>query len=402
MAIYVYNAGNSTQGKQVQDFYSRIARKKIDQLFNFSKFANYRDMMSQKSGEIFKTSTYFWSIHREVIDKDGHYTGVKGGYIAERDLAEISKKLQDMQVTQEGVYKKDDIYQLGTFRKVTFETKMKKFAGIVEITEDVETYSEDAVRALTVEDVTMQMNLAYNDLMMQDILNGEFVVYGGDATSRDEVGGSDDTKSRQYSLTEALTIQVFNKLVQNKAKPMSHLIAGQNRIGTKPIPEAFYIIVGADLYGALINPDLFPDFQPIETYSDPTNVVSLDGLKEIGRLGRFRILYSETLGNWSHQGHKVDDGSNPSKYCFSSKDPDDDDNYHYDVYPCIVMAKDAISTVGLQGKTKQEIFTRFPEVIDNGNPIGERGYVAFKFRYATVITRPDHLARLEVTCPIPN
>ena len=401
MAIYVYNSGDSTQGTQVQNFYSRIARRKIDQVFNFSKFANLKDMMKAGSGETFKVSTYFWSIHRDVIDNTGAYTGVKGGYIAERDLAAINQKLDDMQLNAEGVTNKNDIYQLGTFRKVTFQTQMKKYAGIVELTEDIETYSEDSVRVLTVEDVTMQMNLAYNDLMMRDILNTDFVVYGGDATSRDEVGGSDDTKSREYSLTQALTIQVFNKLQTNKAKPMSALIAGQNRIGTKPIPQSFYVIVGADLYGALINEDLFPDFQPIETYSDPTNIVKMEGLEEIGRLGRFRILYSETLGNYAHQGNLVNDtGDNPSEFCFSSQNSDD--KYAYDVYPVVVMAKDAISTVGLQGKTKQMIYTRWPDVIDNGNPIGERGYVAYKFRYATVITRPDHLAVMEVTCPIPN
>ena len=246
------------------------------------------------------------------------------------------------------------------------------------------------------------MNLAYNDLLMRDILNAEFRVYGGDATSRDEVGGTDDSKSRDYTLTTSLSIAVHNKLITNKAKEMSSLIAGQNRIGTKPIPSAYYIVVGAQYYGALINEDLYPDFQSVETYSDPTNVVKLDGLEEIGRLGRFRILYSETLGNWSHQGHKVDDtGDNDSEYCYASQDPDDDDNWHYDVFPAIVMAKDAISTVGLQGKTKQMIYTRWPEQIDSGNKVGEVGYIAFKFRYATVITRPDHLAIIETTIAKP-
>ena len=400
MAVYVYNNGNQTQGPQIQDFYTRIARRTLDQVFNFSKFANFREMMKQHSGNVFKTTAYYWSIYRDVVDENGNYTGVRGGYISERDLAEISAKLDSMQLTKEGVANKSDIYQLGTFKKVVFETQLKKFAGIVELTEDVETYSEDSVRALTIEDVTMQMNDAYNSLMMRDILNTSFRVYGGDATSRDEVGGDDDTQSRKYTLTEALTIQVFNRLIVNKAKPLSSLIAGQNRIGTKPIPSAFYVIVGADLYGALLNKDLFPEFIPVEQYSDPSNIVKMDGLEEIGALGKFRICYSETLGNWKAQGAKVNgSGDNDSDYCFADKDSDG--KYRYNVYPVIVMSKDAISTVGLQGKVKQEIYVRWPDQIDNGNPIGERGYVAFKFRYATVITRPEHLAVMEVTCPKP-
>jgi len=292
MAVYVYNSGNSTQGTQVQNFYSRIARRKLDQVFNFSKFANAREMMSQGNGETFKVSTYFWSIHREVVDANGNYTGVKGGYITERDMAEVTQRLTNMNLTDEGVVDKTAIFQLGTFRKVTFQTQMKKYAGIVELTEDVERYSEDSVRALTVEDVTMQMNDAYNSLMLRDILNSTFKVYGGDATARDEVGGDDDTKSRNYTLTESLAVKVFGKLTANKAKPMGKVIAGQNRIGTKPIPQAFYIIVGHDMYTALINKDLFPDFQSAEEYPNPENILRMEGIEEIGRLGRFRICYS--------------------------------------------------------------------------------------------------------------
>jgi N4-gp56 family major capsid protein len=400
MSVYVYNSGDSTQGKQVQDFYSRIARRTLDQSFNFAKFANYRDMMTQGSGDTFKTSTYYWSIYRDVVADDGSYTGVKGGYIAERDMAEVQNKLNNMQLTTEGVTDKNAIFSLGNFRKVTFTTKMKKYAGLVELTEDVEKYSEDSMRALTVEDVTMQMNDAYNSLMMNDILNTTFKVYGGDATARDEVGGAADTTARDYTLTEKLTVTLFSQLVQNKAKPMSKVIAGQNRIGTKPIPESFYVVVGADLYGALINKDLFPDFVSVDEYSDPSVRLKMDGIEEIGRLGRFRICYAETLGNYAHQGHVVGDGTAASTTCFSSIKPADG-KFYYDVYPAIVMSQDSISTVGLQGNTKHVIYTRFPDVIDNGNPIGEKGYVAFKFRYATVITKPEQLSVMEVTCPLP-
>jgi len=402
MAIYVYNGGNSTQGKQVQDFFlTRTALRKIDQMFNFAKFATKKETFKQHNGEVFKANAYYWSIFRDVVDDSGNYTGVDGGYIAERDLKEIEDRLTQMNLTQEGVADKNAIFQLGTFRKVTFQTSIKKYAGIVELTEDVETYSEDPVRALTIEDVTLQMNDAYNSLIMRDILNTTFKVYGGDATSRDEIGGSDDTQSRKYSLTESLTVQVYNQLVKNKAKPMAEIIAGTNKIGTKPIPQAFYVIVGADLYGALINKDLFPEFTSVEEYADPSVRLQMDGLEEIGRLGRFRICYAETLGNYKAQGALVGGtGDNPSNYCKS--DTDTNGKYRYNVYPAIVMSRDAIATVGLQGKTQQQIYTRFPDVIDSGNPIGERGYVAFKFRYATIITKPEALAVMEVSCPIPN
>ena len=400
MAIYVYNSGNSTQGVQVQDFYSRIAHRKINQAFNFSKFSNRQDMMKQHSGDTYKTSTYFWSIHREVIDADGNYTGVQGGYITERDMKDIETKLNGMEVTQEGVYKKSDIFQLGTFRKVTFQTKLKKFAGMKELTEDAETYSEDAVRTLALEDMVMQLNDTYNSLMIRDILNSTFKVYGGTATTRDEVGGDDDTQSRSFSLTEGLTQNVYGKLLANKAKPVTPFMIGSDKVGSRPLPGSYFVIVGHNLHVALTNKDLFPEFQPIEEYSNKVNPIVMEGLEETGRIGRFRILYSETMPNFTAEGALVDGtGDDPSNYCHSEQDANG--KYRYNVYPAVVMSRDAISTVGLEGKTKHMIYTQFPEQVDGTNPIGERGYMAFKFRYATIITRPDNLAVMELTCPTP-
>jgi N4-gp56 family major capsid protein len=227
-------------------------------------------------------------------------------------------------------------------------------------------------------------------------------MYGGSATSISTVGGTDDSTSRTFKLTESLTTSVYGTLIENKAKPMARLIAGQNKIGTKPVPESFYIVVGTRYHNALINKDLFPEFQSIEEYSDPSVRMSINGMQEIGRIGRFRIIFSELLPELKHKGAKVGDGSAASTKCWSSQDSNDSNNYHYDVSPCIVMSQDAISTVGLQGKTKHMIYTQFPEQIDGTNPIGERGYVAFKFRYASIITKPEALAIAYVTCPIPD
>jgi len=412
--VYVYgnNDGSTqTQGSQVNNFFSRIARRTLDQKFNFSKFANAREMMNQGKGTEFKVTQYFWSIYRDVLNDDGSYNAntSQNGYITERSLATETTSANGKEIGvgagNETNYSFGDIAELKTFRKVTTSVSMKKYAGIVALTEDSEAYSEDAMRALTVEDVTMQMNDTYNTLMLKDILSSSNKAFGGTATAIGELGNKegneDDSLSSSYSLSEGLSVAVFSRLVAAKANPMSKIIAGQNRIGTKPIPQAFYIIVGHSLYTALINKGLFPDFTSVEEYPDPSNILKMDGIEEIGRLGRFRICYAETMMNEPALGALVGDGSAESTTCYST-DTGGSNGWKYDSFPAVVMSKDAISTVGLQGKAKHQIYTRFPDVIDSGNPIGERGYVAFKFRYATIITRPDHLCVIRVTCPLPQ
>lgn len=406
--VYTYNGNvqdnnehdTNNEAKQNQKFYlERLARRTLDQSFNFSKFANIHDMMRQRSGDEFRTSIYYWSIYNDVVNDDGTYnTSAENGYIADRTFDTIQTKINDMQLISEGTTDKQSIYALGTYRKVTFKKKMKKFAAIIELNEDAETYSEDAVRALAMEDATMQMNLAYNDLMLTDILNSSFKVFGGDAASDSDLGGDDDTVATKYKLTKKLSVRVYGKLVKNKAKFMTDLIKGQNRIGTTPIPKAYYIAVGADMYNALIDESLYPDFVSREQYANPNDRANIDGMEEIGKLGKFRILYSELMPKKPHKGHEVGDGSAASITCHSSVA--DDGKYYYDVYPCVVMAKDAISTIGLQGKTEQQMYVQFPEQVDGTNPIGEKGYIAYKFRYASVITRPEHLAIIDVVCPI--
>ena len=406
--VYTYNGNvqdnnehdTNNEAKQNQKFYlERLARRTLDQSFNFSKFANIHDMMKQRSGDEFRTSIYYWSIYNDVVNDDGTYNAsAENGYIADRTFDTIQTKINDMQLTSEGTTDKQSIYALGTYRKVTFKKKMKKFAAIIELNEDAETYSEDAVRALAMENATMEMNLAYNDLMLTDILNSSFKVFGGDAASDSDLGGDDDTQATKYKLTKKLSVRVYGKLVKNKAKFMTDLIKGQNRIGTTPIPKAYYIAVGADMYNALIDESLYPDFVSREQYANPNDCANIDGMEEIGKLGKFRILYSELMPKKPHKGHEVGDGSAASTTCHSSVA--DDGKYYYDVYPCVVMAKDAISTIGLQGKTEQQMYVQFPEQVDGTNPIGEKGYIAYKFRYASVITRPEHLAIIDVVCPI--
>ena len=406
--VYTYNGNvqNATEhdthneAKQNQKFYlEMLARRTLDQSFNFSKFANIHDMMKQRSGDEFRTSIYYWSIYNDVVNDDGTYNAsAENGYIADRTFDTIQTKINDMQLTSEGTTDKQSIYALGTYRKITFKKKMKKFAAIIELNEDAETYSEDAVRALAMENATMEMNLAYNDLMLTDILSSSFKVFGGDAASDSDLGGDDDTVATKYKLTKKLSVRVYGKLVKNKAKFMTELIKGQNRIGTTPIPKAFYIAVGADMYNAFIDESLYPDFVSREQYANPNDCVDIKGMEEIGKLGKFRILYSELMPKKPHKGHEVGDGSAASTTCHSSVASDG--KYYYDVYPCITMAKDAISTIGLQGKTEQQMYVQFPEQVDGTNPIGEKGYIAYKFRYASVITRPEHLAIIDVVCPI--
>lgn len=392
-----YNNGNTTYGVQNQTFFLRTALKAVDENFSFAKFADRREMMKQKSGNEFRVPVYYYGITRDVVDSNGTYNPAANGYMAERNASDVQTQLNNLFLTQEGTT--TGITEIPSLRKVTFKTTFKKIAGISYLTEDAETYSEDSIRTLEVENLSVDMNQRYDDLIQMDLLSSTFRVYGGTATSRGELGGSDDAQAAKYSLSKKLLSKLYTVLIKNRAKPIASMITGTTRIGSKPIPAGFYIGVGADLAGALRDDSLFPDFIPVEQYPDQSNIFKMEGAEEIGTLGNFRIIYIEKMVNYGNTGALVGgNGDNPSDTCKSGDDGTG--KYRYTVYPFITITRDAFATVGLICKNKFNIFTRWPDQIDSGNPIGEKGYVAYKFRYASVITRPEALAVGEVVCPI--
>jgi N4-gp56 family major capsid protein len=71
-------------------------------------------------------------------------------------------------------------------------------------------------------------------------------------------------------------------------------------------------------------------------------------------------------------------------------------NSAVDVYPILVLAKEAVGTVPLQGATRPMIKVYNPGQASPTDPVGQRGFVSYKMWHAALILNQNWLSRVEV------
>jgi N4-gp56 family major capsid protein len=67
-----------------------------------------------------------------------------------------------------------------------------------------------------------------------------------------------------------------------------------------------------------------------------------------------------------------------------------------DVYPIVYIAKNAYGTVPLKGAGSLNPVVINPGTISKSDPLGQRGYVGWKFYYAALILNEAWMSRVEV------
>lgn len=169
---------------------------------------------------------------------------------------------------------------------------------------------------------------------------------------------------------------------RNKAKKISKIVKASLKVATEPVAPAYFALAHSDC-----KPDLedLAGFTPIEKYSDADKALP----NEIGKLGSIRILDSSLFEPWLEaataapgQSSYLTGGANGTGSA--------------DVYPIIVLAKDAYAIVPLQGKQAVKISVLNPDKVDKSDILGQKGYVGWKTFQACLILTQSFIARLEV------
>lgn len=171
--------------------------------------------------------------------------------------------------------------------------------------------------------------------------------------------------------------QVTTALTRQNAKPISKVIASTVQFRTEPVEAAFI---------GLVHPDLETDirkmsgFIPTKQYGTVTPWEN-----EIGSVERVRYLtstiYAPFAGSASVGGAK---GAMRSS-----------DASHADVYPILYLAADAYGIISLKGDQAITPMVVNPKPAA-GDPLGQRGTVAWKTMTAIAILMDAWMARAEV------
>lgn len=169
----------------------------------------------------------------------------------------------------------------------------------------------------------------------------------------------------------------FNR---SKGKRISEIISATPMIATEPVAPAFFAMGHTDLDADIRD---ISGFVPIEKYSDATKAMP----GEIGKLEEIRIILTGVFDPWSAAG--------VSGQTYLSGGAKVTSNTACDVYPLIVVCRDAYAIVPLQGKRSVTVSVLNPNEPSKSDPLGQVGWVAWKTYQTCIILNHLWIARLE-------
>lgn len=250
-------------------------------------------------------------------------------------------------------------------------TTLKQFGKWVQITDVIQDTHEDPVLKTQMELLGENAAQVREMLLWGTIRGGTNVYYGSTTASptlRTQVNKPINLQL-QRSVTTFLENQFANKITK--------VIKPSVNYDTMAVPEGYVALMHTD-----VEPDVrdLPGFVPKEKYASGTPEP-----EELGACETARYVKSALLKPLLGAGSATLNGMRNSSSAV-------------DVYPIIYFGQDAFGTVPLRGMDAAEIGVHNPGKIgaDSGDPLGQRGYVAFKMWFASLRLNENWLVRVEV------
>jgi N4-gp56 family major capsid protein len=377
MATNVYgNGANSTAGANtIVHFYDRAGVKAANRVNVYGQFAD-RKSMPKKMGKTFKISKFLHMYDRSINDAEF----AEKGFLSARSIDDVNTALSNASLT-EGA----GAVNQRSLQKVTMETSLARYGEMIDYTDEVELFSEDAIQVRYREELGELANSRMEDLMQLDMLATSTVMYAGDATAIDEID-ADSTVS--YDLIR----KAVRKLVRNRAQKNTQLVTGSNKIDTKTVAKAYYAVIGANVKGDLetltrgtVADNGMTEFVYIPAHKYASAATLAEG--EVGAMHEVRFIESESAVVYAGQGADAT-GHTGGLSVTSGK---------FDVFPILFPTQGSFATVGLKGQGKIKFNSKSPEQVENANPYGTNGFFSYNFFYAGIILEEEKLLKLLVS-----
>lgn len=245
---------------------------------------------------------------------------------------------------------------------------LQQFGSWVGITDVVlDTHEDENLKTITML-AGEQAALTKERILWNMMIGGTNVIYSGTATSRATVAAiidAGDLRLAQRTLKVAM------------AKPITKMIDAGVKIATQPVAPG-YVAVGhtnfeADLRG-------LTGFVPREQYSNTTKLLHE---QEIGKFEDIRFILSPHLTYFSGAGAAAAAGVL-------------NNGTNIDVYPLVIFGQDAFAATPLKGMESARIAVKNPQMgASYEDPLGQRGFVAWKMWYSAVRLNEAWLVRIE-------
>lgn len=245
---------------------------------------------------------------------------------------------------------------------------LQQFGSWVAITDVVlDTHEDDNLNTITML-AGEQAALTKERILWNMMIGGTNVIYSGTATSRATVQAiidAGDLRLAQRTLKVAM------------AKPITKMVDASVNIATQPVAPGYVAIGHTNFEQDLRN---ITGFIPRENYS---NTAKLLHENEIGKFEDIRFILSPHLTYFAGAGAAFTTGILHN-------------GTNVDVYPMVIFGQDAFAATPLKGQESARIAVKNPQMgVSYEDPLGQRGFVAWKMWYSAVRLNEAWIVRVE-------
>lgn len=263
----------------------------------------------------------------------------------------------------------------------TVSVQIQQYGDWSQISDVVDDTSKDSVLSDIVQRQGEQIAETHELLTWDIIRAGTNVQYGGGVTARSSVNNTSEISAAAHR-------SMIAEMHRQKGKMFTSVVGGSADYATYAI-EAAYIFVGhtdlnpsiRELKGTADTPH--NAFTPVARYGSMTP----SSPRELGNFEDGRYITSPDLPPFRSAGA----GSPNSAFRSSSGSGSD----RYDVYPIVMLAREAFGCIGLRGRTSVRPMVLQPNVPRAGDELGQRGSAGWKSWFACKVLNEAWLRRFE-------
>ena len=263
---------------------------------------------------------------------------------------------------------------------------LKQYGSYVNTTDVQLAAAADPVLKIISERQATQAGETIDFLSYKVFRAGTQVKYVGDsASARSDVdfhiGGAVCAAAPGASGTLAPLQTAIRALENNDCGKLKSKLKASVGISTEPIRESYVAICHPDLRQDI---QALPNFVPVEKYADQGDVIE----GEIGGVEGVRFITTTQATPFKDAGDTTGVSGNLTVSTTGA---------NADVYPVLIIGEDAIGCATLGGMDSLRSKVVMPKP-GPGDPLGQRGTVAWDTFYSCIILQDLNMYRLEVVC----
>jgi N4-gp56 family major capsid protein len=254
------------------------------------------------------------------------------------------------------------------FQTEIIEDSIDQYGSYVNFTDKVSDLHEDPIAQMIVKEMAKQM-AATKELVAWGVVRaGTQVIYTGTATTR----GTVDSPLDLDQVRAAIAL-----LKANHGDRLTTRIAASDGFSTQPVAASYVAVGSSYLDGDIKDID---GFTPIEEYA---RFAPISAEYEVGKVEELRVILTPELQPFYGAGAAI-----------ASLDVLSRDGVAVDVFPLVVMAKDAWGDTELKGQNAADVHLENPRP-QRGDELGQRGFASWKMYYCCTRLNESWMVRIE-------